>query len=129
MDIDWILTTEFLVEIFCKHFYVSRFVHDLGGRIQLGIVPRDGLCDFCCANERTLLAMQKLGQRPVASLDTKIEPFFVAPLGNRGIGIAGRIETSARDGLVCCDCSFNVNRLFPVEICFRVPLSGLGLFV
>jgi hypothetical protein len=65
VGVDRIVARQLLVEVLGEHLDVPGLVHDLGRRVVLGVDPRHRLDDLCRADERALLAVEELGQRPV----------------------------------------------------------------
>ena len=127
--VDWVAATEFFVEVATEHLDVTCFVHHLRAGVQLGVVPRHGLDDFGCADERTLLAMEELRQRPLAALDTELEPLLVAPLGEWCVGVPVGVDAVADERLVFGHGLLDVDVEVPWQVGGAVPLTGLGLFI
>ena len=64
---------------------MASLVHHLGRRVVLGVDPGHGLHDLRGADERTLLAVHELRERPVLRLDAETDPLLVTPLLERGV--------------------------------------------
>ena len=105
----WIHAAHFFVEVTCEHFNVTSLVYYLCACIQLCVVPRDSFHNFGCADERTLFAVQKLRQRPSATFDTKLKPFFVIPFCEWSICVKRRINTTTDEYLVGSNRFLDVN--------------------
>ena len=63
--VDRVVTRQLRVEVAGEHLDVAGLVHHLRRRVVLGVDPRDGLDDLRGADQRALLAVHELGQRPV----------------------------------------------------------------
>jgi hypothetical protein len=110
---------------------IRSLVDDLGGGVQLGVVPRDGLDDLGRTQQRTLLSVEELTEGPFAVLDAVVEPLLLTPVANDGAVVQVGIDTR-RDGdlgLVGSDLLLDVDVDRPVEVGGGVPLAGLGLLV
>ena len=129
VSVHLVAATELLVEVTSEHFNVAGFVHHLGAGVQLGVVPRDGLDDLGGADQCTLLAVQELAELPVATLDTKLEPLFVAPLGHWSAIEDALVDTDAEHFLVLLHGLFDIDVEMPWEIGGAIPLASLGLLV
>ena len=83
--VDRVVTRELLVEVAGEHLDVAGLVHHLRRRVVLGVDPRHGLDDLRGADQRALLAVQELRERPVLRLDAELDPLLVAPLLERRV--------------------------------------------
>ena len=64
VGVDLVAAAELLVEVAGEDLDVAGLVDDLRGGVELGVVPRHGLDDLGRAQQRALLAVQELRQRP-----------------------------------------------------------------
>ncbi len=88
MGVDRVVAGQLLVEVLREHLDVPGLVHHLRRRVVLGVDPRNGLDDLRGADERALLAVEELRQRPVLRLHAEREPLGVAPLlERRALGV------------------------------------------
>ena len=108
---------------------MSCFVYDLGAGIQLRVVPRHSFDNFACADQCTLLAVKKLRKHPLATLNTELKPFFVAPCCKFCIGIPTWVYTVTNCGLIGSNSLFDVNCCVPRQIGCAIPLTGLGFLI
>ena len=122
-------TAELLVEIPGEHLHVAGLVDDLGGGVQLGVVPGHGLGDLGGAQQGALLAVQELRERPAPLVDPELEPFLVAPLLDDGAGVVVGAETGREGGLIGRDHLVEFDGGVPGQVGGAVPLPGLGLLV
>ena len=81
---------ELLLQVAGEDLDVARLVDDLRRGVQLGVVPRHGLGDLRGAQQRALLAVQELGQRPPALVDAELEPLLARPTSRRSCRCSGR---------------------------------------
>ena len=107
---------------------MAGLVHDLGGRVVLGVDPGDRLDDLGGADERALLAVEELGQGPALRLDVEVEPLLVAPVLERRAGEVDSLVAPAVLHLVRDGDGRGVDVGVPREVP-RVPLRGLRLLV
>jgi len=56
---------------------VPRFVHGLGGGVELGVHVRHGLHDPGCHGERALLAVQELAEQPRGQVLADFRPLLL----------------------------------------------------
>ena len=129
MGVHLVAAAELLVEVAGEHLHVAGLVDDLGAGVQLGVVPRHGLGDLGGADERALLAVEELRQRPLAVLDAELEPLLVAPLLEHGAVVVVGVEACGDGNLVGRDHLLDVDLGVPWEVGGGVPLAGLGLLV
>ena len=73
--------------------------------------------------------MKELTELPATTFDTKLKPFFVAPLTNFCIGITVALHTATQNQGIFSDGLFDVYSDAPVKIGCTIPLPHLGLFV
>ena len=81
--VDRVVAGQLLVEVAREHLDVAGFVHHLRRRVVLGVDPRHGLDDARGAEQRALLAVEELRERPVLALDAELDPLLVGPLRER----------------------------------------------
>ncbi len=87
------------------------------------------LDDLGRADQRPLLAVEELRERPVLALDAERDPFLVAPLLDRG---AGQVEADAEAAVglgLLDDQPLLVDLGLPGKVGLAVPLGALGLLV
>ena len=73
--------------------------------------------------------MEELRQRPLAALDTELEPLLVAPLGKWCVGVPVGVDAVADERLVFGDGLLDVDVEVPWQVGGAVPLTGLCLLV
>ena len=73
--------------------------------------------------------MEELRQRPLAALNTELEPLFVAPLGEWCVGVPVGVDAVADERLVFGHGLFDVDIQIPRQVGGAVPLTGFGLFI
>ncbi len=129
VGVDLVAAAHLLVEIAGEHLDVAGLVDDLRGGVQLGVVPRHGLGDLGGAQQRTLLAVEELRQRPLAVLDAERQPLLLAPVADHGVVVEVGVDAGGDADLVARHDLFEVDFDRPVEVGGSVPLSGLGLLV
>ena len=78
--VDRVVARELGVEVLGEHLDVASFVHHLRRRVVLRVDPRNGLDDLGGAEQRALLAVHELAQRPVLRLDAELDPLLLGPL-------------------------------------------------
>jgi len=127
--VDRVTAAQLLVEVAGEHFHMARLVDHLRAGVQLGVIPRHGLGDLGGADERTLLAVEELRERPLSALDAELEPLFVAPLRQRRLCVPVGVDAVTDEGLVFGDGLFDVDVHVPRKIGGAVPLAGLGLLI
>ena len=81
--VDRVVTRELLVEVLGEHLDVAGLVHHLRRGVVLGVDPRHGLDDAGGAEQRALLAVHELRERPVLPLDRELDPLLLGPLRER----------------------------------------------
>ena len=98
--------------------------------VVLGVDPRHGLDDLGGADQRALLAVHELAERPVLALDAELEPLLVAPLLERRAG-DGRCRRRSRRSATALagDDLLLVDVGVPRQVGLAVPLRRLGLLV
>ena len=121
--------TELLLDVAVEHLDVAGLVDDLGGRVELGVVPGHGLGDLGGAQQRALLAVEELRERPAALVDAELEPLLVTPLLDDGAVVVVGGEPRGEGGLVLVDHLVEFDLGVPREVGGGVPLTGLGLLV
>ena len=70
--VDRVVTRQLRVEVPGEHLDVAGLVHHLRRRVVLGVDPRHRLDDLRGADQRALLAVHELRQRPVLRLDAEL---------------------------------------------------------
>ena len=120
---------QLLVDVAVEDLDVAGFVHRLRRGVQLGVVPRHGLDDLGGAQQRALLAVQELRERPAPLVDAELEPLLVAPLrDDRAVVVVG-CEARLDRRLVGGHDLLEVDVGVPRQIGGGVPLADLGLLV
>ena len=69
--VDRVVPRQLRVEVAGEHLDVAGLVHHLRGGVVLGVDPRHRLHDLRGADERALLAVHELRERPVLRLDAE----------------------------------------------------------
>ena len=126
--VDRVVPGQLRVEVPGEHLYMACLVHHLCRRVVLGVDPGNGLDDLRGADQRALLTVHELRQRPVLRLDPELDPFLVAPRLERRalqvhLPVAVVLERLVRD-----DDLLLVDVGVPREI-VGVPLRRLRLLV
>ena len=121
--------TELLVDVAVEDLDVAGLVDDLRRGVQLGVVPRHGLDDLRRAQQRALLAVEELRQRPAALVDAELEPLLVAPLLDDGAVVVVGRQAGRERRLVGGDDRLELDLGVPRQVGGGVPLADLGLLV
>ena len=129
--VDRVVTRELLVEVLGEHLDVAGLVHHLRRGVVLGVDPRHGLDDARGAEQRALLAVHELRERPVLALDAELDPLLLGPLLERR---AREVDGVAEEAAVLAARSSSATLLLvdvdrPVEVGRDVPLRRLRLLV
>ncbi len=128
MRVDRIVPRQLRVEIPREHLDMAGLVDHLGGRVVLRVDPRHRLDDLRGAEQRALLTVQELRQRPVLGLDRVPHPLLFTPAFHRGPPQVEALEDRLVLGSVGLHHIYLVHRRVPRQIA-RVPLRRLGLLV
>jgi hypothetical protein len=89
VGVDGVVPGALVVEVLGEHLDVAGLVHDLGGRVVLGVDPRHRLDDPGRTQQRPLLAVHELAQPPVLPVDDELGPLLLAELLERRSGRLG----------------------------------------
>ena len=130
--VDRVVTRELLVEVPGEHLDVAGLVHHLRRRVVLRVDPRHGLDDLRGADQRALLAVEELRERPVLALDAELDPLVVGPrLERRALEVEPTRERAVDVRLPRSRAPARPGRPAsrPVEVGGRVPLRRLRLLV
>ena len=79
VGVDRVVARQLGVEVLGEDLDVAGLVHHLGRRVVLGVDPRHGLDDLGRADQRALLAVHELAERPVLALDADLDPLLRRP--------------------------------------------------
>ncbi|CAB4710282.1 unannotated protein [freshwater metagenome] len=124
-----IAAAELFVDVAGEHLDVACLVDHLSGGVQLRVVPRNGLGDLCCADQRALLAVEELAECPPTALHAEFHPLLGPPLLHRGPDVHVGVHTRTERCLIGGDGGLEVDISVPCEVGGAVPLAGLGLLV
>ena len=128
VGVDRVVPRQLRVEVPGEDLDVAGLVHHLGRGVVLGVDPRHGLDDLRGADQRALLAVHELRQRPVLRLDPELDPLLVAPLLERRAGEVVHCGRS-RSGSGCSAATFSWSTSMSHGRSLRVPLRRLRLLV
>ena len=97
VGVDRVVPRQLVVEVLGEHLDVAGLVHHLGRGVVLGVDPRHGLDDLGRAQQRALLAVHELRQRPVLALDRRTGSTPCRPMLERR---AGQVDAGVETALV-----------------------------
>ena len=132
VGVDRVVARQLLVEVPGEHLDVAGLVHHLRRRVVLGVDPRHRLDDLRGADERALLAVEELRQRPVLRLDAEARATPSSPHFSNGVPFS--VELAAERHVVgqrwfCEHDLLLVDVGVPGEVGLCVPLRRLRLLV
>jgi hypothetical protein len=127
--VDRVVARELGVEVLGEDLDVPGLVDHLGGGVELGVDPGNGLDDASGADERTLLPVQELREHPVLALDVERQPLLGAPRRDRGAAPVDLVAEAGPRREVRRGHRLLVDVDLPGQVGLGVPLAGLGLLV